>query len=434
MTGFLIKRAQEEGSLVFAVPGSPLVGEAVVRSLREQARSGGISLQIFSAPGFLESLYQLLGIDPCEGLIITDSFQFCDLEGETPYLFAPGRTGLVIMQLYSRTIASEVKLTLMDYYPDVHQVLLVQSAGVRGSEKVIKIPLYELDRQDTDHLTTLYVPPFAGEPAMEESEESAAVYETGICLDPLVDVMDRLLSPDGCPWDRQQTHQTLKKYLIEETYEVLDAIDEGNMHKLCEELGDLLLQIVFNAALAERSGNFNITQVISGITEKMIHRHPHVFGETTVDSAAEVMKNWEEIKQDEGEPKSMLAGVPRYLPALQRSQKVQAKAALVGFDWPEAEGAALKVEEEWQEVKDAWDNDERDELQKELGDFLFAAVNTCRLLRFDAEETLRTAVDKFTKRFCSMEKKAREQGLKLGGLSLSQMDVLWEKVKSEEIQ
>ena len=331
------------------------------------------------------------------------------------------------MQLYSSALASEVKLTLMESYPDDHQVVLVRAAGVRGSEEVLTIPLYELDRQQTDHLTSLYVPPLTGGAVLKESEQFAQY-----TLDPLVEVMDSLLGPEGCPWDRKQTHQTLKKYLIEETYEVLDAIDEGNMHKLCEELGDLLLQIIFHAALAERSGKFTISDVIAEITEKMIRRHPHVFGDTRVKSAAEVLKNWESIKQEEGEPKSMLAGVPRYLPALQRAQKVQGKAALVGFDWPEAEGAALKVEEEWKEVKEAWDRGDKQALQGELGDFLFAAVNTCRLLGIDAEETLRQAVDKFSQRFCAMERKAAERGLRLKDLSLIELDGIWDEVKASE--
>lgn len=423
MTNFLLERCVQEGVVVFAVPGSPLVGETVVRLLRERAPQENIQLEIFPAPSFLESLYPLLGIDPSDGLLIADSFSFC---GGFEQGLLPG-TGLIIMQLYSPALASEVKLTLMESYPDDHQVVLVQAAGVRGSEKVLTIPLYELDRQETDHLTTLYVPPLKGGPAFQEPEQSAQYP-----LDPLVEVMDNLLSPEGCPWDRKQTHQSLKKYLIEETYEVLDAIDEGNMHKLCEELGDLLLQIIFHTALAERSGKFTISDVISGITEKMIRRHPHVFGDTRVKNAAEVLKNWETIKQEEGEPKSMLAGVPRYLPALQRAQKVQGKAALVGFDWPEAEGAAQKVEEEWKEVKEAWDRGDKQALQGELGDFLFAAVNTCRLLGIDAEETLRHAVDKFSQRFCAMERKAAERGVRLQDLSLAELDRIWDEVKASE--
>lgn len=417
MADFLLKEAQKERTLTFAVPGSPLVGEAVVRMLRDQGPANGVNIKIFPAPGFLDSLYQLLEIDPGEGIVIADSFQF--LENEKC-----GGTGLIIMQLYSPALASEVKLTLMEHYPDDHQVVLVRAAGVKAKEKVLKIPLCKLDRQDVDYLTTLYVPPLVtGE---KPSSNSIA---------PLVEVMDNLLSPEGCPWDRQQTHQSLKKYLIEETYEVIDTIDEGNMHKLCEELGDLLLQIVFHTALAERAGKFTMSQVVSGITKKMIHRHPHVFGKATVEDAAEVLENWEAIKQregDEGELKSLLAGVPRYLPALQRAQKVQSKASLVGFDWPDAGGAALKVEEEWREVKAAWKKGDQGELQQEIGDFFFAAVNTCRLLQLDAEEMLRMAVDKFMNRFCFMERKAQKLGLQLAEMSLSQLDNLWEEAKSRE--
>ena len=427
MTAFLLQEAQKERAVVFAVPGSPLVGEAVVRLLKEHGPANGVKIEIFPAPGFLDSLYQLLEIDPGEGIMIADSFQFLEnAETEESGIHLQVGTGLIVMQLYSSALASEVKLTLMDYYPDDHQVVLLRGAGIKGSESVLKIPLYELDRQDTDHLTTLYVPPLV---TGEEPPSNS--------VDPLVKVMDTLLSPEGCPWDRQQTHQTLKKYLIEETYEVLDAIDEGDMYKLCEELGDLLLQIVFHTALAERAGKFTMTEVVSGITKKMINRHPHVFGEVTVENAAEVLENWEAIKQKEGkdgEPKSLLAGVPRYLPALQRAQKVQSKAAIIGFDWPEAAGAALKVEEEWEEVKSAWEKGDQEELQRELGDFFFAAVNTCRLLKFDAEETLRAAADKFTKRFCFMERKAQQLGLKLAEMSLSQLDNLWEEAKSLEIE
>lgn len=435
MAEFLLQAAREEGEpVVFAVPGNPLVGETVVSNLRESAPGRGVQVRIFTAPGFLDALYPLLGIDPGEGLFIADSFQFCPRGGGRPPFVPPRDTGLIIMQVYSRCLASEVKLTLMDYFPDDHPVTVVQSAGVRGSERVCTIPLYELDRRDPDHLTTIYIPPLPeGEAADGDADTRTARKTTShYSLDPLVEVMDRLLSPGGCPWDCQQTHQSLKKYLIEETYEVIDALDEGNMHKLCEELGDLLLQVIFHAALAEREREFTLPQVIAGITEKLIRRHPHVFGETRVNGASEVLRNWEAIKQEEGEWKSLLAGVPRHLPALQMAQKVQAKAALVGFDWPDAGGAAAKVEEEWQEVKTAWSQGDLDGLRQELGDFLFAVVNTCRLLRIDAEETLRAAVDKFMKRFRAMEILAHEEGIKLENLTLSELDALWNEVKARE--
>ncbi|AFV12988.1 hypothetical protein Tph_c28230 [Thermacetogenium phaeum DSM 12270] len=439
MAEFLLQTACEQGEpLVFAVPGNPLVGESVVDSLRTSAPERGVQLKIFTAPGFLDALFPLLGIDPGEGLLIADSFQLCPSgDGSSP-LAVTGDTGIVIMQVYNRHLASEVKLTLMDSFPDDHRVMVVESAGVRGKERVSAVPLYELDRREPDHLTTVYVPPLKeGETVPRRTLLGRSAERASACsLEPLVGVMERLLSPEGCPWDRQQTHQSLKKYLIEEAYEVVDAIDEGDMHKLCEELGDLLLQIVFHTALAEREREFTIAQVIGGITEKLIRRHPHVFGGIKVNGASEVLRNWEAIKQKEkeGERKSLLAGVPRHLPALQRAQKVQAKAALVGFDWPDAEGAAAKVEEEWQEVKAAWSQGEREALRQEFGDFLFAVVNTCRLLRIDAEEALRAAVEKFMKRFWAMELKAQEEGIRLDELALSELDELWNEVKEREKQ
>ena len=262
-----------------------------------------------------------------------------------------------------------------------------------------------------------------------------------ISLDSLVTVMERLLGPDGCPWDREQTHLSLRQYLIEESYEVIDAIDEGDMNKLCEELGDLLLQVVFHAALADMRGDFDLNQVIAGITTKLKRRHPHVFGEVQVDSAAQVVRNWEAIKQTEGvgaeknagdKPRSLLAGVPRHLPSLQRAQKVQGKAALVGFDWPDARSASVKLTEEWQELQVAWSAGDEDAVRQELGDLLFAVANVARLLNVDAEDALRAAVDKFMRRFRGIETRAIDRGLNINELSLTELDAIWDEVKLQE--
>jgi len=431
---FLLERALEQRDpVVFAVPGNPLVDEAVVHTLRRSAPAKGVAVRIFTAPGFFDILYPLLGIEPGSDLVIADGFLFCADQNRCSPAFLPEEAGLLIMQLDSCVPASEVKSALRERFPDEYPVTVVQNVGVRGAERVFTIPLYELDRSDLEHLTAIYLPPLA-------DQEQVAVPGNGdagghCSLEPLVEVMDSLLSPTGCPWDRQQTHRSLKKYLIEESYEVIDAIDEGDMHKLCEELGDLLLQVVFHSALAEQEGGFTLTEVIDGITAKMIRRHPHVFGETRVRDTADVLKNWESIKQDqEGEWKSLLAGVPRHLPSLQRAQKVQGKAALVGFDWPDPYGAAAKVEEEWQEVKDAWAEGNRDELCQEFGDLLFAIANTCRLLRIDAEDVLRGAVDKFMKRFRFMELRAHQDGIKLDALTLDELDSLWDEAKECERQ
>jgi len=418
----------ENRPVVFAVPGHPLVGETVVRILLEEAPDKNVKLSIWPAPSFLTNIYNLLRIDPMEGLLVVDAFQLCSFARKGEQFTVPPGTGIIISQVYNRVMASEVKLTLMEHLPDTQTVFVVRAAGIPGEEKVKRCPLFELDRQHSfDHLTAVYVPPlpYSG----KKAPSKAASYP----LDPLVEVMERLLGADGCPWDRQQTHQTLKKYLIEEAYEVIEAIDQEDMHKLCEELGDLLLQVVFHATLAKKRGDFDINEVVARITEKLIRRHPHVFGRTEVQDAREVLVNWEEIKAAEQQQrKSLLEGIPRSLPALQRAEKVQAKASLVGFDWPDVSGALVKMEEELRELKAACKGKALREIRSEIGDLLFAVVNVARLLGVEAEDALRAAVDKFIRRFQKMEERAQARKLKLDQLSLEELDQLWEEAKEEE--
>ncbi|MEL7568109.1 MAG: nucleoside triphosphate pyrophosphohydrolase [Dehalobacterium sp.] len=243
----------------------------------------------------------------------------------------------------------------------------------------------------------------------------------------LVEIMGILRGEEGCPWDKEQTHESLKKYLVEESYEVLDAIDEKNMHKLCEELGDLLLQITFHARIAEEKGYFNINDVIKGILEKMIRRHPHVFGSKSLDTADKVLVLWEEIKDVEhAEPRPVL-DVPKNFPALYRAKKLQQKAARVGFDWPDILGAWDKVEEEIGELRDA--EAKGIGIKEELGDVLFAVVNVARFLGIDAEEALQDANNKFIRRFSHIEEKAKAINAELKELSLEEMDKYWNEAK-----
>ena len=211
-------------------------------------------------------------------------------------------------------------------------------------------------------------------------------------VDPLVDVMASLRGPEGCPWDKEQTHTSLRRYLIEECYEVIEAIDENDMHKLVEELGDLLLQVVFHARLAEEAHAFDMNDVIEGVTAKMIRRHPHVFGQTKVRDSAEVLVNWAAIKKQEkelgGQDNGVLAGVPKGIPALLRSYKIQGRAAQVGFDWPSVDGAWEKVFEEAEELKSAVASGDRQAMTDELGDLLFAVVNVARFLQIEPELAL----------------------------------------------
>lgn len=256
----------------------------------------------------------------------------------------------------------------------------------------------------------------------------------------LIDIMAVLRGETGCPWDREQTHQSLKPYVVEETYEVLEAIDSGKPDKLQEELGDLLLQVVFHAQIASENGQFTMDDIIDTICEKLIRRHPHVFGETTVSNVAGVIDNWERIKKTElkEERKSALDGVPKDLPALQKAEKIQSKAARVGFDWGNLEGPLAKSKEEFAEFEEVLVNcaeipkkgtDDWDRLEDEFGDILFSLVNVGRFLEINSEQALRRTIDKFAQRFHYMEKEAANAGRKLQDMSLEEMDKLWEKAK-----
>ncbi len=257
----------------------------------------------------------------------------------------------------------------------------------------------------------------------------------------LVAIMAALRAPDGCPWDREQTHATLKQYMIEEAHEAVEAIDSGDDQDICEELGDVALQVVFNAQLAAEQGRFTIDDVMQAICVKLIRRHPHVFGEEQAATAADVLKNWEVIKKAEkaekaaesGEPKSVLEGVPRSLPALHRSHRVQEKAARVGFDWPSASEAFPKVEEELRELQQAVQNESPTEVAEEMGDLLFALVNYARLSGMRAEELLHQAVNKFESRFRAMEGRIQESGQAIEQLTLEQMDAVWNEIKRKQL-
>ena len=263
--------------------------------------------------------------------------------------------------------------------------------------------------------------------------------KSGKRLERLVELMSILRGEKGCPWYREQTHQSLKPYVIEETYEVLEAIDSGNLDKLKDELGDLLLQVVFHAQLAAEKGSFNMDDVSDAISEKLIRRHPHVFAEVKVANVEGVLANWERIKKSEmpHERESALDGIPKDLPALLKAEKLQKKAARVGFDWGDLEGPLNKVKEEFQEFEEVLNKDdlplqgtpEWDKLEDEFGDILFSLVNVGRFLQINPEMALRRTMDKFINRFRYMEHEAVKDGKSLNEMTLAEMDLLWEKAK-----
>jgi tetrapyrrole methylase family protein / MazG family protein len=248
-------------------------------------------------------------------------------------------------------------------------------------------------------------------------------------FDRLKTIIDTLRGPDGCPWDKKQDHKSLKPYLVEETYEVMDALEDEQPEKLCEELGDLLLQIMLHARIAAEENKFTIADVIRGISDKMVHRHPHIFGDVTVNDAAEVARNWEDLKQEEGKNgESVLSGVARQMPALSYSEIIQRKAAAVGFDWKKTEDILDKVTEEAGELIDAKTDKER---EWEYGDLLFVLVNLARWLDINAEEALRNANKRFFDRFTCMEDICRNRGVTFRELSFDEQNTLWNEAKKK---
>ena len=410
----VIGRAVSGQEVVFAVPGSPMVAERTVELIRDLAQRQEVPLEILPGMSFFELLCNRLAIDPQQGLTLIDAL---DVETLPPDL----STGLVVTQVFSPRIASELKISLMEQMPDETPVIIARRLGL-PDESIQTLPLFEMDRsRDFDHLTTVYVPP-------------RKPRNSRFSLDPVVQVMARLRSPEGCPWDIEQTHATLRRYIVEEVYEVLEAIDERDPQHLCEELGDLLLQIVFHARMAEEAGDFSMQDVVDTVTEKLIRRHPHVFGDISVQDAAEVIVNWEAIKRREKKekPHSALAGVPHGLPALLRANKLQAKAAKVGFDWQEVAPVWDKVAEELSELREATAQGDLDQVEAELGDVLFAIVNLARFLSVEAETALNRTNNKFIRRFEALERIVRSRGLHWRDLDLVQLDAIWEEVKTAE--
>ncbi|MCE5285070.1 MAG: nucleoside triphosphate pyrophosphohydrolase, partial [Pelosinus sp.] len=411
-----IARAEAGEQVVYAVPGSPLVAEKTVLLIRELAIKESIPVKILPGMSFLETLYARLAIDPIEGITILDA---ADLERLLPEV----NTALIVTQVYNRQVASDTKLALMQHCADDWQIILVRNVGL-PDEDIREIPLFELDRTEViDHLTSVYVP---------ACKERIAPFE----LKPLQDIMATLRSPGGCVWDMEQTHTSLRRYFVEEVYEVLEAIDLEDSEKLCEELGDLLLQVVFHARVAEESGIFSMQDVINGVSEKMVRRHPHVFGGLTVRDAAEVVVNWEAIKKQEkaGERKRILDGIPKGLPALLRAYKLQGKAAKVGFDWDDVQPVWDKVQEELVELREAAAADNLRDIEGELGDVLFSVVNLARFLGVEAETALNVTNNKFIRRFQYIENKVMQQGLKWDKLTLEELDRIWNKAKQAELR
>lgn len=405
-----------EGEILYAVPGHPMVAEKTTQWLLKKGSDNGIAVEVIGGQSFLDAMFTALKIDPVEGFALLDGLT---LKASDINL----RLHLIITQVYDQLSASEVKLTLMEVLPDEYPITLVVAAGVEGEQQIHSMPLYELDHlQGTFNLAAIYVPPVREENLLNRQ------------FSQLREIIRILRSPEGCPWDREQTHQSIRKNLVEETYEVLETIDDNDMEAMCEEIGDLLMQVMLHAQIAEDEGDFTVEDVIFGLNEKLIRRHPHVFGEVQADTSAQVVQNWEQIKAKEKEEKgqerkSHLSGIPRDLPALMYAYKLQKKAAHVGFDWDNVQDVYNKVDEEYLEVKEAAN---KEELREEMGDLLFAVVNLARFLKIDPEEALALTNKKFTRRFHYIEERLAEQGKEFATTTLDEMESYWQEAKQKQ--
>jgi tetrapyrrole methylase family protein/MazG family protein len=418
--------------VVYAVPGHPLVGERSVRLALAAARERGIPTRIVAGLSFLEPTLELLELDPiADGLQIADAIalvanHFGESARRNPFA---ERTRLVdltrpslLTQLDSPRLAADVKLALLDFLPPEHRVALVCGAGTSDGTATW-LPLVELDRQEVDHLTSLYLPPLAP-------------LDDGGAFEGLRYVTMRLRAEGGCPWDREQTHGSLKSTLIEETYEAVEAIDRGlesgDWSPLVEELGDLAMNLLLHVQIASEAGEFWLDDVIRGINGKLIRRHPHVFGDLELSDSEAVVANWDRIKRAEKQEKpkaTRLGEVPVSLPALARAQTIERRARRTGFAWADVSGAWEKLEEELAELRAAETPEHRKE---ELGDALWMVTTVAQYLGLDAEEALRDATRKFQRRFMAMEGIAASTGEDFATLPLERQLALWQQAKDAE--
>ena len=409
----LLRAAHESGEVLYAVPGSPLVLERSVHLLRERATESGVEVQTKPAVSFLDATWAALAIDPVEaGVRLVDGHRFAtEAAGE--------RGPLLVAHTHANWVLSDVKLAA-ESEPGDTPVVLLHHLGL-PDERIVSTTWADLDRTlEADHLTSLYIPhlaaPVAGE--LVRCHQLARTLR------------------EQCPWDREQTHHSLVRYLIEETYEVVDALealdpdDPSTDEALIEELGDLLYQVEFHSTIAEQEGRFTIADVARTVHDKLVSRHPHVFGDVQADTAEAVTKNWEAIKRAEKpERVRTFDGVVRSGPALLYAQQLQKKAAKVGFDWPDANGPLDKIAEETAELREAITAGDPEAVGLELGDLLFSVVNVARHLSLDAETALRAAAGKFRKRFEQVEILAEQRGIDMEKASLTELDALWETAK-----
>ncbi|WP_163527981.1 nucleoside triphosphate pyrophosphohydrolase [Halobacillus ihumii] len=400
--------AAKEEDIIYVVPGHPMLAERTVQLLLEDQR---VDVAIQGGQSYLDDVFSALKVDPIEG------FQFLDATAldRSQLQF---QNHIVLCQVYDQMIASEVKLTLMEDLPPEYPVTVITAVG-SSEEEITEVELQELDRfVAVNNLTSVYIPP------VDKTNLNHQFFR-------LREVIRTLRGPEGCPWDQKQTHESLRRYLIEEAYEFIDAVNRLDDQNMAEELGDILLQVMLHSQIGEDEGFFTIDDVISSITEKMIRRHPHVFGDVLVNDAEEVVTNWDQIKKQEKSiaADSLLDSVPTSFPALLQAEEVQKKAAKVGFDWDKVELVEDKVKEEWAEFLEAKEMNDPREMEKEFGDWLFAITNLARHYNINGETALQRTNQKFRTRFSAMEKSASNAKRPLDDYSLHELEELWAAAK-----
>ncbi len=410
----ILQRANDGIEVTYAVPGHPFVAEATCPEITRRAKDAGIPVKVIDGLSFLEPTFRALGVDPFPDMVLADAVTLS--MRQTPG-FPPSSPAL-IAQIYSKAVASDVKLSLMAAYPDDHPVILVHAAGTEH-EKIENTALFEIDHsQHLGLLSSLFVPPLSTHASFEAFQE----------------VIARLRAPDGCPWDKEQTHESLRPFLLEETYETLDALDREDMVELQEELGDLLLQIILHAQIATEEGDFNIHQVLEGINTKLIRRHPHVFSEVDVEGVSGVIQNWEAIKakerrdNDVSDKKGILDGVPKALPALLQAQEIVERVRRMGIDPWDGE---IHNQDFNSMIERTIAADEGDKTEL-LGEILLKAAALAHFEDIDAESALRHSLNRFRDRLGQLEGKVLENGRSLSELTAEEKVQLGVHIRSQD--
>ncbi|HOW23363.1 MAG TPA: nucleoside triphosphate pyrophosphohydrolase [Sedimentibacter sp.] len=402
----LLEEARQHGKINYCTAGSPYFGDVVTKKLVNEYK-GQINTIIIDGMSFLDKCIKLSGYADYKNIKILDCLEADEFSFDLNSLN-------IITQVYDRDLASNLKLSLMETYPEDTYALIIDVL----ENNVKKIPVFLLDQEKNYGFSTYFC-------ILPIEISNNRVYN----VSNLLRLTKKLRGPDGCPWDKKQTHDSIRQHLIEEAYEVVDAIDNNDVDNLLEELGDLLFQVVFHAQLAAEEGYFNFTDVVTKVCNKMYFRHPHVFGDVKADNIEEALISWENSKLKEKKLTTYtdnLKNVPKALSPLSRSYKVQKRAAEVGFDWSDAQGALLKVKEELLEFIEAYEDHNIENMEEEFGDLLFALVNFARFEKINPDIALNRTINKFIDRFEYIEKNS---GKDLKEMTLKEMDELWEKSK-----